>query len=44
MIDWGTVARIALSGFGVVFLVLGLLAAILAGASAIIRKLEQRLS
>lgn len=44
IVEWGTVAQIALSGFGVVFLVLGLLAAILGGASAIIRKLEQRSS
>lgn len=44
MIEWGTVAQIALSGFGVVFLVLGLLAVILWGASKIILRLEQRFS
>ncbi len=42
MIDWGLVTQIALSGFGVVFLVLGLVAVILWGASKIILKLEQR--
>lgn len=42
MIDWGLVTQIALFGFGVVFLVLGLVAVILWGASKIILKLEQR--
>ncbi len=44
MIEWGWVAQIALFGFGVVFLVLGLLAAILWAASKIILKFEQRSS
>lgn len=42
MIEWGFVAQIALSGFGVVFLVLGVLAAVLWVASRIILKWEQR--
>ncbi len=42
MIEWGYVAEIALAGFGVVFLVLGLLAALLWAASTIILKWERR--
>lgn len=42
MIEWGTVAQIALVGFGVVFLVLGLIAVILWGASKVILTIEQR--
>jgi len=42
MIEWGWVAQITLFGFGAVFLVLGLLAAILWAASKIILKFERR--
>lgn len=42
MVDWGSAAKIALYGFGVVFLVLSALAAILWGVSKIILKLERR--
>ncbi len=44
MIDWGSVAQIALVGFGVVFLVLSVLAAILWAVSQIILKWEERSS
>ncbi len=38
MVDWGSAAQIALYSFGVVFLVLSVLAAILWGVSKIILK------
>jgi Na+-transporting methylmalonyl-CoA/oxaloacetate decarboxylase gamma subunit len=43
MIEWGSAAQIALVSFGVVFLVLGVLAAVLWAASKIILTWEQRL-